>query len=91
MPLTAGSRPRPARLYWVPAVGVLPAIEAYRQDSGMAGVPLPPTVDMASVVLTGSGEEQPPGQTRGEYMVAAAVDAMHGLSVGGSDAAAGRR
>ncbi|PRW39352.1 vacuolar sorting-associated 22-like protein 1 [Chlorella sorokiniana] len=46
MPLAAGSRPRPPRIYWVPAVGVWPAIEAYRQESGLASVPLPPTVDI---------------------------------------------
>ena len=91
MPLAAGSRPRPRRLYWVPAVGVLPAIEPYRQESGLASVPLPPTVDVAAVVLSGSGEEQPPGQPRGEDLAAAAVDGMQGLGLSGGQAANGRR
>ncbi|KAI7837848.1 hypothetical protein COHA_008336 [Chlorella ohadii] len=91
MPLAAGSRPRPPRLFWVPAVGVVPAIEAYRQEFGLASTPLVPTVDITAIVLTGSGEEQPPGQPRGEDLAAAAADALQGLDVRGSGAAEGRR
>ena len=91
MPLSAGSRPRPQRLYWVPAVGVLPAIEAYRQESGLASVLLPPTVDVTAVVLSDSGEGQPPGQPRGEDLAAAAVDGMQGLGLSGGEAADGLR
>ena len=82
MPLAAGSRPRPPRLYWVPAVGVLPAVEAYRLEAGLAGVPLPPTVDAASVVLSGSGEEQAPGQAREQTLGDAAAAALDALDVG---------
>ena len=59
-PLAAGLAPRPPRLYWVPACGIPSAVEHYRRATGLAAVPQPPTVDIASVTLAGAGE----GRTR---------------------------
>lgn len=62
----AAAAARPQRLYWVPAVGVVPAIEHYRQEAGLGGVPMVPTADVAAVVLQATGEDQAPGLPRRE-------------------------
>jgi hypothetical protein len=81
----AAAAGEPPRLYWVPAVGVLPAIEHYRLAAGLAEVPQAPTADMVSVSLAGAGEAMAPGQARGQAMAAQVVAALGGvdLSAGG--------
>lgn len=88
-PLAAGLQPgpgRPQRLYWVPAVGVVPAIEHYRREAGLESVPLVATADVAAVTLSGTGEAQAPGIARPEDT---AMAAMQGLELGGGAAAGG--
>lgn len=85
-PLAAGldaAAARQRRLYWVPAVGVLPAIEHYRQEHGLASVPQVPMADLGSVMLAGAGEEQAPGQQRGPDMEELLLAAARGLDLSG--------
>lgn len=66
------------RLYWVPAVGIVPSVHKYRQDTGLDSVPLPPMSDVTSYVPALGGEmaAAAPGQARGEEMAAELVAAM---------------
>lgn len=78
-----GGSGTPQRLYWVPAVGVLPAIEGYRAEAELAGVPMPKLADVAAASLAGAGEEVAPGVQRWEPGVAAGVATrMAGLGLG---------
>ena len=77
----AGGGSAPQRLYWVPAVGVMPAIDHYRQHAGLAGVPTVRLADVAAVSLAGAGEDVPPGRPRGEAAVAAVVAGIGGVDL----------
>jgi len=62
-------------------VGVLPAIDNYRQEAGLAGVPMPKIADVSAANLAGAGEDVAPGLPRGEATVAAAVAGIGGLDL----------
>lgn len=90
-PLAAGMAPRPPRLYWVPAVGLVSAIDHYRQAAGLAAVPQVHTVDAAAVTLAAMGEEEAPGQVRGSAdAVAAAAEGLQRLELGRSGFGSGQ-
>ncbi|KAL4440286.1 hypothetical protein ABPG75_003287 [Micractinium tetrahymenae] len=95
-PLAAGlaaPSSSPQRLYWVPAVAVLPAIEHYRQAEGLAAVPSVRLADMAGVAPLGGGggggaaaaaaEVQGAPGVRAEEQVAAVVAGLGGLDLVG--------
>lgn len=62
-----GAAGQPQRLYWVPAVGLLPAIEHYRRETG----------------LEGTAPGLPPLEGASEDFVAAAAGALERLGVSG--------
>jgi hypothetical protein len=80
-PLAAGavSPDAPRRLYWVPAVGPIPAIEHYRQHHGLEAIPLPPTAGDATAYLLEATQAQ--GRQQGEAAVADAAGALGGLDL----------
>ncbi|EFN53961.1 hypothetical protein CHLNCDRAFT_36297 [Chlorella variabilis] len=84
-PLAAGGASPAAlpRLYWVPAVGLLPGTDRYRRDAGLEGIPLPPTADIATATLAGAGEAQAPGQVRVEQPAVPPVAALGGMHLTG--------
>ncbi|KAL4422019.1 hypothetical protein ABPG77_005449 [Micractinium sp. CCAP 211/92] len=83
------------RLYWVPAVGVLPAIEHYRQAEGLAGVPSVRLADVAAIGPLGgtggsgaqAGGAQGAAGTRAEEHVAAMVAGIGGIDLAGGHVA----
>lgn len=91
---SSGSSSR-QRLYWVPAVGVLPAIEHYRQAEGLAGVPSVRLADVAAIGPLGgtggsgaqAGGAQGAGRTRAEEHVAAMVAGIGGIDLAGGHVA----